>query len=261
MKNLLLSFDVEEFNFPVECGIPFSEEEQYDLSYKGLIKILNLLDKLNIKATFFVTYNFAKRYEDLIKKMSLNHEIASHGYSHSDNYKKMDESVIYERLKEAKEKTEKIINKKMKGFRAPKLYKPSYKLLSRLGFEYDGSVNPTFIPGHYNDFFTKRKIFLKEGIKVIPASVIPIIRFPLFWLTFHNLNLGLYRLLSKLCFIGTGFFNLYMHPWEFMNLKNMKLPFFIKNNTGDKLIKKLEDFITKENFKVYRYDEFLAKSL
>ncbi len=247
MKKLLLTFDVEEFDVPIDYGIHISEEEQCKLSYKGLIRILKLLDKLNIKATFFVTYNFAKQYKNLIKKISLKHEIGLHGYKHSDNYKKMEYYEAYLRLKDAKLGIEKIIGRKITGFRAPKLYRPKYEVLFKLGLKYDSSLNPTYIPGKYNNFFSKRKSFEKNGIKVVPTSVVPLIRFPLFWLSFHIVPLSLIKILTRLSLINMNFLCLYFHPWEFVDINvrpyNENIFKLILKNTGYKLQNKVKNYL------------------
>ncbi|NHW59477.1 polysaccharide deacetylase, partial [Escherichia coli] len=52
---VLLSFDIEEFDMPLEYqgDIPF--EEQLKVSQEGLKNILKILKKHQIKATFFST--------------------------------------------------------------------------------------------------------------------------------------------------------------------------------------------------------------
>ena len=82
---ILLSFDVEEFDVPgVEYGANFSFKEQMDYSIRGTEKILTLLKKHSIKATFFITATFAKNAQETVAKIVADgHEIASHGYHHS----------------------------------------------------------------------------------------------------------------------------------------------------------------------------------
>ena len=213
---------------------------------------------MNKLFAFFINYNFAKRYENLVKDISLKHEICLHGYAHKDNYYKMSDDEIYAWLSEAKLNIEKIIGRKIIGFRSQRLQKIKISILLKLGFKYDSSLNPTWIPGRYFNFFSKRRIFDKEGIKIVPSSVIPIIRFPFFWMTFRNFNLFFNLILSKLI---PKYIVLYMHPWEFVDLKNYKLPFLIKRKTGDDLFNKLENFIIKGKFNVVRTDEFLTKYL
>jgi len=59
MKYILLSFDLEEFDLPREFNIEINDEEMYKISYEGCN---NLLKILNVKSTFFVTANFARKY-------------------------------------------------------------------------------------------------------------------------------------------------------------------------------------------------------
>ena len=56
---IALSFDIEEFDLPLEHGIRFPFERQIAVSTRGAERILDVLDKHGIKATFFSTLNFA----------------------------------------------------------------------------------------------------------------------------------------------------------------------------------------------------------
>ena len=87
MRHVLLTFDVEEFDSLLDFDYPSDEEEIFRISKNGLDKLIGLLNKYKIKATFFTTARFAKKYPSLIKIICKKHEIACHGYSHSDHYK------------------------------------------------------------------------------------------------------------------------------------------------------------------------------
>ena len=65
------------------------------------------------------------------------------------------------------------------------------------GYTYNSSINPTYLPGRYNNFDKPRTYYKQDGVWQIPASVSPLIRFPLFWLSFHNLPLWIYKLLAN----------------------------------------------------------------
>ena len=82
-RRILLSFDIEEFDIPEEYGEKIDETVKFEISYKGVKEILPILEKLKIKATFFVTANFAIHYKALIQEISHKNEIASHGFYHS----------------------------------------------------------------------------------------------------------------------------------------------------------------------------------
>ena len=54
----------------------------------SLIKMLDILDRYNIKTTFFVGGSWVKNNIDLLKNIhSKGHEIASHGYNHKEHGK------------------------------------------------------------------------------------------------------------------------------------------------------------------------------
>jgi hypothetical protein len=103
---------------------------------------------------------------------------------------------------------------------------------------------------------------MKDGVMQIPASVTPLIRFPLFWLALHNLPESLYHVLVRRVLSKDGYFVTYFHPWEFFELKahpEFKMPFIIRNHSGlemcerlDRLVKMLlnhgHEFITYTEF-------------
>jgi len=67
-------------------------------------KILDLLDKYDVKATFFVLGWIAKRKPELVREIHLRgHEIASHAYGHIINYE-LSRDEIYEDIKKSKVK-------------------------------------------------------------------------------------------------------------------------------------------------------------
>jgi hypothetical protein len=82
---ILLSFDIEEFDMPFEYGKSLDFKEQLSVSTEGTLVILNLLKEANIKATFYCTANYANHKPDIIRKIvDEGHELASHGYFHSE---------------------------------------------------------------------------------------------------------------------------------------------------------------------------------
>lgn len=232
-NKVLLSFDVEEFDLPRERGGKISLEEGVKVSSGGLIKILDLLKRKDVKATFFVTGNFAKINPELVNRIKdEGHEVACHGVDH------------FEPKKSDSKESMKILKKvtKIYGYRQPRMFEISYKDLMAAGYKYDSSVNPAFIPGRYNHFDIPRKPFMKEGILEIPTSVATLMRVPLFWLALHLFPKGMYLKFAKMSIKKTGYFATYFHPWEFSDeLKSYKeVPGYIKKDSGDKLIKRLE---------------------
>ncbi|MFX0208661.1 MAG: polysaccharide deacetylase [Candidatus Hodarchaeota archaeon] len=108
---------------------------------RGMPRILSLLDKHNIKATFFICGWVAEKYTELTKSIiDYQHEIAAHGYLHEyfDTLSIYEEKAIINNTTQILERfTEKIL-----GFRAPyfKLSSNTLRLLAEAGYIYDSSL-------------------------------------------------------------------------------------------------------------------------
>lgn len=252
-NKVLLSFDIEEFDLPREKGKGISLEEGVKVSSKGAEKILEILDKNQIKATFFTTGNFAKTNPTLVKKMQkAGHEIACHGVDHFYPDKSDPEK--------SKKIIEEVIGTKVYGYRQPRMFKISYPELKRQGFLYDSSVNPAFIPGRYNNSNIPRHTFTKSGITVIPASAATFLRIPMFWLALHLFPKHLYLALAKTVLKQQDYFTTYFHPWEFTDFGGFKAPWYIVKNSGEKLVQRLDWLIKKlkeDNNEFMTYSEYL----
>jgi peptidoglycan/xylan/chitin deacetylase (PgdA/CDA1 family) len=236
---ILLGFDVEEFDMPMEYGKTLPFDEQLAISTRGTLLILELLKQACVKATFFCTANYAVNKPDIIAQMVADgHEIASHGYYHSD--------FKAEHLLQSKNKLEEISGTAITGFRMARMMPVDEAEIAKAGYVYNSSINPTFIPGRYNNFSKPRKWFFDHNVLQIPASVSPLIRFPLFWLTFHNVSLSMIKWMSAGAHRQDGYLNLYFHPWEFTDLNQPErfgFPGYVSKLSGDAYLKKISDFI------------------
>ena len=110
---ILLSFDVEEFDTPLEYHHFISPEKQLKVGLDGLLAIKEFLTGHQIRTTLFTTANFAINYPELIRELSWNHEIASHTFYHS-TFQPKD-------LKESKIALEKITGNPITGIRIPRM--------------------------------------------------------------------------------------------------------------------------------------------
>lgn len=236
---ILLSFDIEEFEMPREYGDPIPFTDQIQISKEGTVKILDLLKKYNITATFYTTANFAQHAEDIVKRIIFEgHELASHGLYH-DHFKP-------EHLKQSKEILEQIGSTTVRGYRMARMMPVPEEEVYKAGYIYNSSINPTYLPGRYNKLNEPRTYFMREGVWQIPASVTPLIRFPLFWISFHNLPLSLYCALAGRTLKKDGYLNVYFHPWEFMPIgpkAKYNFPFYVTKNTDYKMVNRLGKFI------------------
>jgi len=235
-QKILLSFDIEEFDIPEEYGQLVEDIVKFQVSSKGLKSVILLLDKLNIKATFFITANFALNHKWIVKEISNKHEVASHGYYHSD--------FVLEDLKKSRQVLSQLTGKRVIGFRMPRLKEVEDREIEKAGYEYNSSMNPTYLPGRYNNFFKTRTRYYSNNLLNIPISVTPLIRFPLFWLSFKNFPLWFIKLASYLTIKKDRYLNIYFHPWEFSDLTKFKLPNYIKKRSGEEMIDRLENYLS-----------------
>lgn len=237
MPEIFLTFDVEEFDLPMEYGNKISLPEQLEVSRQGLLLISNILDKLEIKSTLFTTGTFALHNKTLIRNLSEKHEIASHAMFHSS-------FDIENDLSASKKILEEITGQQVIGFRRPFLKPVDDIRLLEAGYRYNSSLNPTFIPGRYNNRDKPLKPFFNDHILNIPIAVSPFLRVPLFWLSFKNLPVPYYRFLSSMTLRKNGFLNIYFHPWEFTDLSTVKMPWYMKRHSGIYLLNRLEKYLS-----------------
>src|SRR5262249_60776374 len=110
---VLLCFDVEEFDAPLEYGISIPETEQAAVSATGLRLVLALLAELGIRATLFCTADFAERQAPLIQEAAALHEIASPGVRHA--------GLEPADLRRSRERLERLVGGAGRGVRGPPL--------------------------------------------------------------------------------------------------------------------------------------------
>lgn len=238
--HLLLSFDIEEFDTPNEYGKSLTFEEQLLPSVEGTHRILALLKNKQVKATFFCTVAFAQNASDIIRQIvDDGHEVASHGMSHS--------SFEITDLADSKTALEAIIEQPIYGFRMARMRKIDPQEIVIAGYQYDSSLNPTYLPGRYNNYRASRIAYPIGKLWEIPASVTPHTRIPLFWLALHNLPISCYMQLLMKTIRHDGYANIYFHPWEFIDLhdKQFGLPFYIRHHSGEAFVARLATVIDK----------------
>ena len=149
------------------------------------------------------------------------------------------------------------------GYRQPRMFPVKDCEIRRVGYAYNSSLNPAFIPGRYMNLNTPRTYFEKDGVVQIPASVTPTMRFPLFWLSLHNLPENIYHRMVRRTLKKDNYFTTYFHPWEFYELNNhpeFKIPFIIKRNSGQKMAQRLDHLIKMlkdRNHTFITYAEFV----
>jgi peptidoglycan/xylan/chitin deacetylase (PgdA/CDA1 family) len=233
---VLLTFDVEEFDIPEEFGQAVSFKDKIEVSTRGLNNLLNVVNKHSVPCTFFTTAVYALEKSTLIRNLSATHEIASHGYYHS--------SFKMEDLKASAEVLEQITGRDVKGFRMARLAPVDTIEIAKAGYLYNSSLNPTWIPGRYNHLGKPRRSFMEDGVLQVPVSVTPVLRIPLFWLSIKNFPMPWLRYALRSTLKHDGVLSLYFHPWEFTDISSYNLPFYIKRNSGEGMLQRLDEIIT-----------------
>ncbi len=184
---------LQHFYIPDKYINQSAENREIERNTNALIE---LLDEVNVKATFFFIGRIASDIPSLIKKAAqAGHEIGCHNYLHI-RVSDMEENEFKEKLTIAKKDLEDVSGQKVYGFRAPdfSITKDSIwalDVLKELDFVYDSSIFPIGTHDVYGiedaDTMIKR---LPNGLIEFPLPTI--------------------QLLSKrIPFGGGGYFRLY----------------------------------------------------
>ena len=180
----IFTIDVEDyFNVTEERGEPpVSEWDSLpSIVESGFLKLLDLLDTYQVKATCFFLGYVAKKYPHLVKEaQKRGHEIASHGMFHRIVYK-MSKDEFTADLLQSKNILEDICSEQVTAFRSPSfsLTEASpwfFETLAETGFIADSSVFP--VKRDYGGYKTTQKkpywITTEKGdICEFPISVAP----------------------------------------------------------------------------------------
>lgn len=140
-KTAFFTMDVESFS-EISClrEKPRAEYDSFRIEHV-IDDYLGLLDKYNIKATFFVLCSSLEHIREyLARAVKAGHEIALHGLTH-DVVAQMEREDIKRQLAEGKALLEREFGTRVIGYRAPcfAVTDDVIDVLRELGFEYDSS--------------------------------------------------------------------------------------------------------------------------
>jgi polysaccharide deacetylase family protein (PEP-CTERM system associated) len=191
---------------------------------KNTYSILNLLEKSNTKATFFVLGWVSDRFPSLIKDIhTAGHEIASHGYAHQQ-VTGLNKEEFREDIRKSVASLERIIGKNPIGYRAPAFSITSknlwaFDILKDQKFVYDSSVYPISIHPEYGIGNIDLSIHkLEQGLLEVPLSCTEgpgNLRIPCSggaYLRFYPFSF--FRYLARKVNAQNRHFIFYIHPWE-----------------------------------------------
>lgn len=287
MKDNRIAFSVDLddwYHTPLVAGANFSHyptvnaffdawKERYDYVTEPSFRLLDLLEKYRVKATFFVIADMVERYPDLMQRLKESeHEIAHHSLHHTIPFNTKTKEQVQtqkeweEELLKARDILESYFERPIKGFRAPGAYFADWmvSILINHGFEYDSSMVSNSVYNKSNrdlSKFPKTPFYLNAQFEVARESKETLLEIP--WVgrkigSFFLPGGGafFFRLFGARYFIsmfkqhlkqGDGVF--YIHSLDLSNetfpLTNFRNRPFYWINKGDKTMANLEEFIEK----------------
>ncbi len=206
--------------------------------------ILELLDRYQMKASFFVVGEVADQNPLLIQSIfERGHEIGCHSYSHRLLWN-LNEGLFRKELEHFHSVIERIVGKvEIKGFRAPcfsidNRNRWALKVLLDFGYQYDASIFPVKLNPLYGVSGAPTQPYRISLENVVEEdSESPLVEFPMTPLKIGKLKIpiagGFYLRLFPLPFLTWGLgrinrsqpFLLYFHPWEgYAKTPRLKLP-------------------------------------
>lgn len=255
-KAFLMTVDIDGWDstlkfYGISCGQAFEQVDEWE----GVKKLVQLFKGYGVEATWFVTGEVMERYPDMIVTLeNEGHEIGCHGYTHERQEFLSEAGKQRESLEKWLELYREITHEKPLGFRAPafRLNNVTLKLLGELGFVYDCSVVPTYLPNHYNFLFAPKtpyhpsfKSIKRRGnsdILEIPVSTAPVIPIPLGASSMKLLGEKWIKFILRMIRKRPVVF--YLHPKDVMELPREKgIPSHIYKNNGQVCLNMLEEVI------------------
>lgn len=141
----LLTFDIEEWY--IEKFYKNADKSKYQAYDEMLLRILDLLDKHNTKATFFCLGSLVEHFPYVIKEIAARgHEIGCHSLNHRW-VNKMTEREFYEDTYAAVSALRDVTGQEVVSYRAPAFSigesnKWAFEVLAKCGIKNDASIFP-----------------------------------------------------------------------------------------------------------------------
>lgn len=136
-ESLWTSRDATHVNRPVQLSMG-----SYGLN-EGVPRILRLLDKYNIKATFFIVGSIAEKYPEKIKAIAdAGHNLGNHSWSHVHPHKYEKKEDEMAELLKTSEIVKKLTGKQLIGYRSPawELSSHTIEILEEMGMKWSSTT-------------------------------------------------------------------------------------------------------------------------
>jgi polysaccharide deacetylase family protein (PEP-CTERM system associated) len=258
----LITIDVEEW-FHTTALDPYVGMAAWDSQTSGVVpnvrRLLEIFERHQTQATFFVLGWVAERYPNLVKEIAAHgHEIASHGYRHRLIYE-LSRATFRDYVHKSKDLLENLTGQPVLGYRATSFSIVddtlwALDIIKEAGFIYDSSIFPIKHDIYGISGFPRFPFNFKNGLIEIPPSTmriagknIPIAGggyfrlFP-YWITKNGL-----QSLNRAGYPAM----VYLHPWELdphcprikkADLRTRFRQYINLNATAKRLEKLLSDF-------------------
>jgi peptidoglycan-N-acetylglucosamine deacetylase len=156
-----LTFDLDTLALDLFDGaVPTCavKEQLEDISYERILpRILNFLDDIYIRSTFFVIGRHATRYPHRIQEIvERGHEVANHTLNHHKSFSLLTRDEISKEVGECHKILATISGIEPKGFRAPgyTINSQVLSVLREMNYAYDASLVPSWFYTFIKRFYT-----------------------------------------------------------------------------------------------------------
>lgn len=145
----ILTFDVEEWFHLLDFDATRTEAkwDNYEVRiYENVDRVLDILERTNTKATFFIIGWVAKTYPDVVKKIAAKYQIGSHTMNHQLVWQQTPQEFRQD-VESSVKLLQDITGQRIECFRAPgfsirESEAWAFDTLAELGIKYDSSVFP-----------------------------------------------------------------------------------------------------------------------
>ena len=145
----ILTFDVEEWFHLLDFDATRTEDKwvKYDVRiYENVDRVLDILERTNTKATFFIIGWIARTYPDVVKKIAAKYQIGTHTMNHQLVWQQTPEEFRTD-VDSSMKLLQDITGQPVECFRAPgfsirESEAWAFDILADLGIKYDCSVFP-----------------------------------------------------------------------------------------------------------------------
>jgi polysaccharide deacetylase family protein (PEP-CTERM system associated) len=264
----ILGIDFEEWYHPELIKNHVKNNQKIPKIFKGIDIILDLLNKHNISATFFVVGEILQHDPGLIDKIISNdHEIAFHTMHHD----RIDSLNFSNKFDDELKEFQKLTNDKSKGFRAPTFSlneKSSFviKMLEKYNYIYDSSIMPAKTSMYGNPNADKKPYKITSENLENNSENGKLLEFPLMVTKLLGKQIpaagGFYLRTLPLYIIKNAIKNyekehmpacFYVHSWELTPELIPRIPLSQKNNfityhNIEKTLPKLDQLLSNFNF-------------